>query len=707
MQLKELYANLTRSIPNYRVRDSQLQMMLQIEACFKTADPSLQDGSNICLIEAPTGTGKSLAYLLPGIVAAQKLGKKLVVATATKTLQNQLMEKDIPSLIRHSGIKFAYAMAKGRSNYLCPYQLELASQNLVGDMFNNAAHEREQLQQIRHWFNQKIWDGDLDLAPVRIDNKVRANITIDKDRCLAYSCPYNQKEESSCPFYLNREKLKTCEVIVTNHSLLLADINLGAGSVLPCKPDDYLLCVDEGHNLADNALGSFSKSFELKHTSDNCHNLSKLIYNPGHNGYLLAEVAICDAILEQVTDLTVILDEIWQLLRQNVHLFTDNQLILNDYLNPNLGNAFHERFVSVAYIASELYANLTKVADIFKEKLKSGADFLIENNLSKLGFYLSSIESILLTSQYIINQDDSRYNANAKWIEIKSVSGQEDFVINAGLTHVGNILSNKLWLKVHSVLITSATLAIGNNFKYYLHKLGLNLLDKVITCKLSSSFEYSKQAQIVVPRFKCAPDFTTRDQFTKELAEYLAKTLNYTDGFGTLVLFFNRNQLQEVYAALPKEIQRYILLQTEFVGSQRLLNEHKKNIDKGQPSVIFGLNSFAEGVDLPALYCIHVIITKLPFETHKNPHNMVQEYWIRYEKGNYFLEVALSETCIRLIQAAGRLIRDENDYGQLSICDNRLVTKPYGTILLDALPNFERRYRKEFLNEAFNKVSKT
>ena len=704
MQLKQIYNKITSSISGFRVRDSQLLMINAISECFDNAEPELKDGSNICLIEAPTGTGKSLAYILSGVVSAQKLYKKLIIATATKTLQSQLVEKDIPLLQKHSGVKFSYGLAKGRGNYLCPYQLELSIQENTGDMFTDSKQNQEQLLEIKSNFNKKLWDGDLDISPIQIDHKLKQSITTDKERCLSYSCPFNQKDESTCPFYLNREKLKTCDVIVTNHSLLLSDITIGSGSVLPFKPADYFLCVDEGHNLSDNAISSFSKSFELKHAIGNCNNLSKLIYNQQGNHYLITNTAKCDEMYEQTSNLIIMLDEMQQLLTQNIHLFKDNQLILNDYLNPVLGTEFRDRFVNITYIASELYANVVDVVDGIKEQLRANQDNLLEANLNKIGFYLTVVETVMQTCQYIINQDDSRYNANAKWIDFKSVLGHEDFVLNARPTHIGNLLLNKLWSKVHGVLIASATLAVGEDFRYYLHKLGLNLLPKVRTFKLLTSFTYEKQAQIVVPRFKHSPEYTTRDEFTNELSQYLLKTLNYNEGYGTLVLFFNRSQLIETHKMLPKGMHKNILLQTDYMSTQRLLDEHKEKINAGTPSIIFGLNSFAEGVDLPSLYCIHVIITKLPFETHKNPGSVVEEYWVKYEKGNYFFEVSMPETCIRLIQAAGRLIRDENDYGQLSICDNRLVTKNYGNILLDSLPRFNRKYNSEFINESFAKI---
>ncbi|MEN9391657.1 MAG: hypothetical protein RL017_955, partial [Pseudomonadota bacterium] len=381
----------------------------------------------------------------------------------------------------------------------------------------------------------------------------------------------------------------------------------------------------------------------------------------------------------------------------------DNILILNEYLNPTIGTEFQDRFLNLLLVASELQQKFEIIISELKEELKSNQDALIESNLNKIGFYASIITEMVQTSNYLVSQDESRYKANAKWVNLISYKDKHEYVINASLTHVGNILLSKLWNNVAAAVLTSATLAIGDDFNYYLRLLGLNSLNKVHTLKLATNFNYQNQAQIVVPRLKSAPDFNGRNDFVNELAEYLLTTLDYNEGYGTLVLFFNKAQLQQVYSLLPKRIQQYVLAQPDFVSNQRLINHHKRNIDNAKPSIIFGLNSFAEGVDLPNIYCIHVIITKLPFETHKTPHNMVQEYWIKYEKGNYFLEISLPETCIRLIQASGRLIRSELDYGQITICDNRIINKHYGRFLLDALMPFNRKYDSQFILNSYNK----
>lgn len=701
----DIYNEITQAMPNFKIRHSQLDMINALDKCFSSVNEDIEDGHNICLVEAPTGTGKSMAYLVSGIANAKRLGKKFVISTATKTLQAQLVEKDIPNFIKYSKIQFSYDLAKGRSNYLCPYKLELSLSEAQPDMFLESQKIQNALSSINQLFNDKRWDGDLDNIPINIDKTLKPLITIDKDGCLNTLCPFNQKDECSCPYFKKRADLKFSDVIVTNHSLLLSDITLGGGVVLPQSPEQYILCIDEGHKFADIAIDSLVGQFGLKNAITTCNHLAKFIYNADTKTYISGlDISICDETFDFTLSLCDELDKLLVLFTKNIELFKDNQLILNDYLEPQV-EVFKDHFINCAYVAGELHAKLNKIQEKFRERLKDNKDYIVENNLSKLGFYIAEIEKILATSQYIINKDDSKYNANARWVEIKPLKTDVEFIICAGLTHVGNLLYNRLFSRVYASSVVSATLAIGNNFNYYLHKLGLNLYSDVQSFKLPASFSYSKQAQIVVPRFNSSPDYASRNEFTRELADYLSKkVLEYSDGYGTLVLFFNRSQLQDIYSLLPDNLQQNILLQTDYTSNQKLITDHKKKIDQGQPSIIFGLNSFAEGVDLPSLYCIHVIITKLPFDTHKNPMNMVQEYWFNFEKSSYFMEVSLPETCIKLIQAAGRLIRSEEDYGQLTICDKRIITKGYGTTLLNALPEFNRNYNKNFIQESYQQI---
>lgn len=704
MTIQQTYQEITANIPNFKTRDAQLEMVEVIDECFSGVEDELKDGHNLCLIEAPTGTGKSFAYILAGIVNAKRADKKFVISTATKTLQGQLYNKDLPQFIKHSGERFIYGLAKGRSNYLCPYQLENSLADAGVDMIAQVDKTNDKLQQIAKEFAKRKWDGDLDNAPLQIESKLKPLITIDKHQCLGYQCSFNQKDNSECPFYQNREFQKSCDVIITNHSLLMADLNNGGGTVLPWKPADYFLCVDEAHNFPAYAISGFMGQFELKQSIGLVNNAAKLIANPATNSYILDNIPLCDELVLKADELAFSLDKLYQLIRLNRNVFDNGVFILNDYLNTAITQDLKDIFMDIAVSSGDLQAGMGKVQDKLKEKIKNASDYVSEANLVKLGFYFANIESIAITANYLINQDNSRYNANARWVEQKLFNGNEEYLITAGVTHVGNVLLNKLWKTVHAACLTSATLAIGERFDYVKFQLGLNLLPNVKTQKLSTSFNYPEHSQLVIPQFRSAPEFTTREIFQKELTLYLSQILNYTEAYGSLVLFFNRQQLIDTFKTLPVKLQNKILLQTEFSSNQKLISEHKETIDGGKPSIIFGLNSFAEGVDLPSKYCMHVIVTKLPFDTHKDPQNMVREYWVKAEKGNYFMDVSLPETCIKLIQAVGRLIRNEKDYGQVTICDNRIALKQYGAVLLNALPEFSRQYNPDFIKQAFAKI---
>jgi ATP-dependent DNA helicase DinG len=700
MDIQALYSK-TVSGNKFKTRPTQYQMVEFINNCFDNLTDEENRtflGEHVCIVEAPTGTGKSLAYILAGLTSAIKSEKKFVISTATKTLQAQLVSQDLPFLAEKSGLSFKYGLAKGRSNYLCPYQI---SNNMITadqDLLQQSEGTRDKLYKILTNFESGKWDGDLDTSPTSIESKLKPLCTADKYQCLGSSCEYNQKDNCQCPYYINREKLKQCDVIVTNHSLLLADINSGGGAVLPCAPKDYLLCVDEAHNLSSYAVSSFMGSFELRASVTNVHALVKLIQSPQNGGYLIDDINLCDKAILQSDELGDALQSFFELLKINDNAFHDDTLILNDYINSLINTEIKDIFIRISLSSAELFDCLEKIQTKLKDATKTSG-IVNDNNITKLAFYLSCVESIKQTAEYLTNNDSSRFNANVRFVERKIINNNLEYIILAGVTHVGNHLKNKLWDKVYGACLTSATLAIGESFEYLKLQLGLNLFNSVQQSKLPSLFDYTKQAQLVIPQFKSAPDFATRDMFQRELNAYLGAILNYEQNYGTLVLFFNRQQLIDTFTKLPLKLQNKILLQTEYSSNQKLVEDHKKAIDNGKPSIIFGLNSFAEGVDLPNKYCMHVVITKLPFDTHKDPQNLVREYWIKAENSNFFMDVSLPETCIKLIQAVGRLVRSEEDYGQITICDNRIILKQYGKLLLNSLPNFSRQYNPNFILE--------
>jgi len=700
MPIKDIYLKLIQSMPNARMRSSQWEMIESINSQvdkvanqhteydkLESDDEFVNDGTNIAIIEAPTGTGKSLAYLLSLVYSAQKLQKKVVISTATKTLQAQLLNIDIPRFIKNSGVVFSYAIAKGRSNYLCPYQLELSISET--DLTNQ--DQADTLEKIKFFFDKGRFNGDLDNLPIPANAKLRDKLVIEHHQCLNTSCPFNQKDDIRCPYYANKAKFKTVDVIVTNHSLLMLDM-VNGNSLLNNQPEDYLLCIDEAHNLINAAKSSCASDFMLKESAGFMRNLSN---------YVLDAVKPEDWVImrENANKLSLKLIELDLVFNNNQNQFVDNIFLLNDYIVAS-AKELNSIFVDLNFLSNEILLVLSKQLDKLKEDIKKQANaaIVLESHIGKLGFYQSELDRIIATTELILNHDDSKFNANAKFVEILKTGTNSDYKICGQMTYIGSRLTNLLWKRSYFTVLTSATLAIRDSFDYFRFEIGLNLLPNVYSHKLPTNFDYTAQAQLYLPGFKSSPEFITRHEYLKELTLFLNLYLCNITRHGVLVLFFSRQQMLDCYANLKTEIKNKILLQTDYMSNQKLLEDHIKIVDAGRSSIIFGLNSFAEGVDLPGHYCLQVIITKLPFSTHKDPESQVKEYWVKAEHGNYFIEYSLPEVIIRLIQATGRLIRNEEDFGQITICDNRIFTKQYGKTIINALPSYNQNYNPNFIN---------
>ena len=237
------------------------------------------------------------------------------------------------------------------------------------------------------------------------------------------------------------------------------------------------------------------------------------------------------------------------------------------------------------------------------------------------------------------------------------------------------------------MVLTSATLQSLGNFNLLLHQTGLNWLPETSTLALQSPFDFTAQGELYLPPVSASPKDSAAH--TAEIAEWLPRLISDSEPIGTLVLFSSRKQMQEVALRLPAAYLPLLLIQGE-QSKSRLLQQHHEAIAAGRPSIIFGLDSFAEGLDLPGNACVHVIIAKLPFSMPDNPIEKTQSNWIKQRGGNPFMEITVPEAAIKLVQAVGRLIRTEQDYGRITILDNRIQTQRYGQQLLAGLPPFKR-----------------
>ena len=659
-----------------------------------------REGESIAVIEGPTGVGKSLAYLLAGGIMAQTRGKRLIVSSATVALQEQLVDRDLPFLVEKSGLELTFALAKGRGRYLCPYKLyqltqNNAQQNLLGfeapEVLWDSKPKPEELNLLRDIadeFSARRFNGDRDAWPEKIDDAIWLKVTNDRHGCLKSACP-NRPE---CPFYLARDVLETVDVVVANHDLLLADISMGGGVILPA-PENSFYCIDEAHHLPKKALSRFAAEHSWNIA---VWTLEKLPQLTGKIAALTDKAELANLADEAATSLLDSLHE-WQF-----HLAEEPSLSLgsseNDRRKHNeptwlwedgkIPEGLETTVSNTAIAARSLLKHVVGLNDALsaarREKEQDGA--LIDRLTSEFGLFIARIEQISAVWDLLSTVPIEGEEPLAKWIT-RRADDKNDYIFNASPISSASHLANSLWRRAAGAVLTSATLQSLGSFNLILRQTGLLWLPETTTLALESPFNFDEQGELYIPPVHASPK--DPDAHTAAIVEWLPKLVSPVEAIGTLVLFSSRKQMQDVALRLPDEYLPLLLVQGELPKAV-LLQRHHQAIAEGKASIIFGLDSFAEGLDLPGTACVQVIIAKLPFAMPDNPIEKTQNRWIEQRGGNPFIEITVPEASIKLIQAVGRLIRTEQDYGRVTILDNRVKTQRYGQQLLACLPPFKR-----------------
>lgn len=659
-----------------------------------------REGESIAVIEGPTGVGKSLAYLLAGGIMAQTRGKRLIVSSATVALQEQLVDRDLPFLVEKSGLELTFALAKGRGRYLCPYKLyqltqNNAQQNLLGfeapEVLWDSKPKPEELNLLRDIadeFSARRFNGDRDTWPEKIDDAIWLKVTNDRHGCLKSACP----NRSECPFYLARDVLETVDVVVANHDLLLADISMGGGVILPA-PENSFYCIDEAHHLPKKALSRFAAEHSWNIA---VWTLEKLPQLTGKIAALTDKAELANLADEAATSLLDSLHE-WQF-----HLAEEPSLSLgsseNDRRKHNeptwlwedgkIPEGLETTVSNTAIAARSLLKHVVGLNDALsaarREKEQDGA--LIDRLTSEFGLFIARIEQISAVWDLLSTVPIEGEEPLAKWIT-RRADDKNDYIFNASPISSASHLANSLWRRAAGAVLTSATLQSLGSFNLILRQTGLLWLPETTTLALESPFNFDTQGELYIPPVHASPK--DPDAHTAAIVEWLPKLVSPVEAIGTLVLFSSRKQMQDVALRLPDEYLPLLLVQGELPKAV-LLQRHHQAIAEGKASIIFGLDSFAEGLDLPGTACVQVIIAKLPFAMPDNPIEKTQNRWIEQRGGNPFIEITVPEASIKLIQAVGRLIRTEQDYGRVTILDNRVKTQRYGQQLLACLPPFKR-----------------
>ena len=705
--IRDHYQNIGKNLPGFRPRASQREMIAAIANAFSRTltreegeEAPKREGESIAVIEGPTGVGKSLAYLLAGGIMAQTRGKRLIVSSATVALQEQLVDRDLPFLVEKSGLELTFALAKGRGRYLCPYKLyqltqNNAQQNLLGfeatEVLWDSKPKPEELNLLRDIadeFSARRFNGDRDAWPEKIDDAIWLKVTNDRHGCLKSACP-NRPE---CPFYLARDVLETVDVVVANHDLLLADISMGGGVILPA-PENSFYCIDEAHHLPKKALSRFAAEHSWNIA---VWTLEKLPQLTGKIAALTDKAELANLADEAATSLLDSLHE-WQF-----HLAEEPSLSLgsseNDRRKHNeptwlwedgkIPEGLETTVSNTAIAARSLLKHVIGLNDALsaarREKEQDGA--LIDRLTSEFGLFIARIEQISAVWDLLSTVPIEGEEPLAKWIT-RRADDKNDYIFNASPISSASHLANNLWRRAAGAVLTSATLQSLGSFNLILRQTGLLWLPETTTLALESPFNFDTQGELYIPPVHASPK--DPDAHTAAIVEWLPKLVSPVEAIGTLVLFSSRKQMQDVALRLPDEYLPLLLVQGELPKAV-LLQRHHQAIAEGKASIIFGLDSFAEGLDLPGTACVQVIIAKLPFAMPDNPIEKTQNRWIEQRGGNPFIEITVPEASIKLIQAVGRLIRTEQDYGRVTILDNRVKTQRYGQQLLACLPPFKR-----------------
>ncbi|MDO3388284.1 ATP-dependent DNA helicase DinG [Gilvimarinus sp. SDUM040013] len=652
---------------------------------------------HICVVEAGTGTGKTIAYLLPSIIIAKALGKKLVVSTATVALQEQIVHKDLPELRNHSDLSFSFALAKGRGRYLCLSKLD----NLMSEFASTADPTRalyeDELpsvdeQGIRLYESMmdalaaNKWDGERDTWPGSLDSADWQRVTTDHRQCTGRRC----SNVSACSFFKARDALHTADCIVTNHDLVLADLALGGGAILP-DPEDTIYVFDEGHHLPDKALNHFAHHARMLSTSrwlEQCNkSLSTVLGQIGGAGRV---DHFGEQLPGQFIECKRELDMLYPALDELIQSVTDDS---------RERRSSHYRFENgkvpdgIRAQAEQLHASFDRLSDLLSKITSEINEAMedahcpvpkvdLENNYPVVGAWQSRAEASAELWLSYSRTDAESSVPRARWLTLVDFSGNYDIEVCSSPILAARTLEFSLWNQAYGAVVTSATLTALGNFERF--KMRAGTPDNSRYAVVPSPFDFA-QGELIVPA--AAVDAGDSKAHTAAVIDQLPQILQAEEG--SLVLFSSRRQMLDVFDEMPEPWRHKIQVQGE-ASKQEMLVEHKKRIDRGEGSVLFGLASFAEGVDLPGDYCAHVVIAKLPFAVPDDPIEAAVSEWIESRGGNAFMQITIPDASLKLIQACGRLLRTEGDTGRITLLDRRVVTKRYGKAILDSLPPFKR-----------------
>lgn len=685
---------LASTFKEFEYRKEQLDMAKVIE-----------DGLNSetkVIVEAGTGTGKTLAYLIPSIEWSIKNKKRVVISTNTINLQEQLLNKDIPIAKRVIQNDFNYILVKGRGNYLCNRKLHNMASGDTIDFTEFSQEQKNQFKEILKW-GGKTETGDKGELFFEVDHSVWEHFQSESDMCIGNKCPY----KTECYFLKTREEKKKADVLITNHHMYFSDLairkEIGFNTEFSILPEYELVVFDEAHNIEKIARDYFS------------YEVSRYAFTKLMNQITITEkskkktLGSLDIMLKFLK--TINFDT-----KKSVVETLENEIKLNHTSLYKKGREFFDFIIEIfskgqmgnsSYrlrkeeIESAVYFNqLDKLKDDFiveiSSYLKKIRSILVklkdiddkEGQITDFSRFIDRLEGFFQNFKFIMNMSDDEF---IFWVEINGKKRNSKLL--ATPLKIDNELEKNLYINLKQTIFTSATIALGNDFTYFKESIGLN--EKTIEKVIHSPFDYDKQMTVYLPKDMLNP---TDKEFIDEVKEFLSKIIRKTNG-KCFILFTSYMALNYVYYMLKDELENLgmnLLIQGQAPRTQ-LVNMYKtiKN------PVLFGTDSFWEGVDIKGEQLSSVVIIKLPFKVPSDPVTEAIIENLTKNNKNAFVEYQIPESVIKFKQGIGRLIRSKSDKGIITILDNRIIKKSYGKYFREAIPtkNVKILTKKEILND--------
>ena len=637
--------------PEYEHRPGQIDMARAVLRAFEE--------QRHLIVEAGTGTGKTLAYLVPAAASALAGRGRVIISTGTKNLQEQLMEKDIPFLQGILPKPFAATYMKGRSNYLCLNRLARAE----GSPILEGLEEVDYFEEVCDWARQTQIGDRAELANLPEGLSFWRHIDARPDTCLGQKCP----DFDPCFITRMRDRAKEADIVVVNHHLFFADLALRHGNYGSVLPDYTAVILDEAHLIEDIASEYFGSQVSNYQVDDLVRDI----------GMLKLEVAEVDReVTKSAARMSRFADDFWMGFREGRGDEGRYPIVPGTFAKRNANGAFEATALGDLYSALDgAIARLETTLDAIQDKTPD-----VEGIVRRL-------RQIRFDLQFIVTGVDKKF---VYWVERRN----RGIFLRASPIDVAGLLQDKLFDAVPTVVLTSATLSSGGNFAFIRDRLGLDSADDLIA---ESVFDYESQAILYLP--SKMPDPRSRE-WSDAAADEVIRILNATQG-RAFVLSTSVAGMQSLFENVWAEIEYPCLVQGSASKGQ-LLNRFRETPN----AVLFATSSFWQGVDVRGEQLSCVIIDKLPFAVPTDPIVAARQRYIEDSGGSSFHEYSVPQAIIALKQGLGRLIRSTTDRGVLAVLDPRLRTKPYGRTFLRSLPQCRITSQIEDLAEIFHpKVS--